>query len=193
MEDDGLELVLKGEGFGAVTLVEDVAVQSFEDFNVLFTISLHVFRPAGPCVFGRLAVIALHDAEPLAPCVEAVAPGEAGREAAGLLAECGEVEVLEVGPDEPRGGQGVEQPGEAQVWVELSDCRGVEAQAVVRHEERGSREQPEAVHNLPRPERKGLPREEVLRAEAVDGGGFVQQAVGFDVEQQGRGVGRRDP
>ena len=186
MEDDLLELVLKGEGFGAVTLVEDVAVQGFEDFNVLFTVPLHVFRPAGPCVFGHLAVIALHDAEPLAPCVEAVAAREFGRETAGLLAELREVEVLEVGPDEPRGGQGIEQPGKKQAWVELSDRRGVEAQAIVRHEERDSREQFEAVLDLPRPKRKGLPGEEVLRADAVDGGCFIEKPVRFDVEQQSR-------
>ena len=151
MEDDGLELVLKCEGFGAVTLVEDVAVQGFEDFNVLFAVPLHVFRPAGPCVFGHLAVIALHDAEPLAPCVEAVAAREFGRKAAGLLAELREVEVLEVGPDEPRGGQGIEQPGKEQAWVEFLDSRDVEAQAVVGNEERGRREQLEAVLNPARP------------------------------------------
>ena len=151
MEDDGLELVLKGEGFGAVTLVEDVAVQGFEDFNVLFTIPLHVFRPLIPCVFGRLAVSALHDAEPLAPCVEAVAAREFGRKAAGLLAELREVEVLEVGPDEPRGGQGIEQPGKEQAWVEFLDSRDVEAQAVVGNEEPGLAEQAKAVFDLPRP------------------------------------------
>ena len=185
MEDDGLELVLKGEGFGAVTLVEDVAVQGFEDFNVLFTIPLHVFRPLIPCVFGRLAVIALHDAEPLAPCVEAVAAREFGRKAAGLLAELREVEVLEVGPDEPRGGQGIEQPGKEQAWVEFLDSRDVEAQAVVGNEERGRREQLEAVLNPARPKRKGLPGKEVLRADAVDGGCFIEKPVRFDVEQQG--------
>ena len=185
MEDDGLECVLKGEGFGAVTLVEDVAVQGFEDCDILFAIPLHGFRPAIPCVFGRLAVVALHDAEPLAPCVEAVAAREFGRETAGFLAERGEVEILEVGPDEPGGGQGIKKGWKSYPWIELSDCRGVEAQAVVRHEERGRREQREAVFDLPRPKRKGLPGKEVLRAEAMDGGGFVKKPVRFDVEEQG--------
>lgn len=83
------------------------------------------------------------------------------------------------------GGQGIEQPGKAQAWVEFLDSRGVEAQAVVRHEERGLAKQGKAVLDLPRPERKGLPGEEVLRAKAMDGAGFVEQAVRFDVEEQG--------
>ena len=80
-----------------------------------------------------------------------MAAREFGRKAAGLLAELREVEVLEVGPDEPRGGQGIEQPGKEQAWVEFLDSRDVEAQAVVGNEEPGLAEQAKAVFDLPRP------------------------------------------
>ena len=69
--------------------------------------------------------------------------------------------------------------------MEFLDSRDVEAQAVVGNEERGRREQLEAVLNPARPKRKGLPGKEVLRADAVDGGCFIEKPVRLDVEQQG--------
>ena len=69
--------------------------------------------------------------------------------------------------------------------VRVSNSRDVEAQAVVGNEERVLAEQGKAVFDLPRPKRKGLPGKEVLRADAVDGGGFIKKPVRFDVEEQG--------
>lgn len=122
------------------------------------------------------------------PRLKAVFAKKGRGKAAALPAQKGEVHLLQVRPDEPGRGERVEHGGQGRDTVmKLPDRRGVEAQAVVRHQQRSRGQQFQPRTNLLRAKRKDFPGEKVLGAYAVNGGEVVQQAVSFNVEEQGRG------
>ena len=184
LEDNLLELMLQGQGPQTVIPRENMLPEAMQHFHVLFAVPLHFRGPGFPGVV-LFAVLALEHAQPMPPGFQGMGAAELGRKTTGFLAQPFEVQLFEISPDQPGGCQGVEERRQGRVRMEFGNGRNVEAQAVVRHQQGGTVQQGQAFADPARPEGVTLAVRQGQGANAVNDGAVVQQAIGFNVEEQG--------